>query len=107
MIPLLILLQTALHAYTILDSKLQTQDILSIWDNDHTDQANMQSSGCYKSSSFIYRFREPYSSHQYLQQSNGSHLKNSDISGTIFTLSVSILILNSECIEGARDVRVL
>lgn len=40
MIPLLILLQTALHAYTILDSKLQTQNILSIWDNDHTDQAD-------------------------------------------------------------------
>ena len=38
---------------------------------------------------------------------NGSQLKNLDISGTIFTLSLSILILNSQCVEGARDVRVL
>jgi len=30
-----------------------------------------------------------------------------DISGAIFTLSLSILILNSQCIESARDVRVL
>ena len=74
MIPLLILLQTALHAYTILDSKLQTQNIpryrvFTIWDNDHTDQANMQSSCCHRSATVIYRFREPYSNHQYLQLS--------------------------------------
>ena len=38
---------------------------------------------------------------------NGSQLNNPDISGAIFTLSLSILILNSQCLEGARDVRVL
>ena len=38
---------------------------------------------------------------------NGSQLKNSDISSAIFTLSLSILILNCQCEEGARDVRVL
>ena len=39
----------------------------------------------------------------------GSQLKNPDISGAIFTfcLSLSIIILNSQCVEGARDVRVL
>ena len=36
-----------------------------------------------------------------------SQLKNPDISGAIFTLSLSIRILNSQCVEGARDVRVL
>ena len=40
-------------------------------------------------------------------QGNGSQLKNPEISGTIFTLNLSILILNSQCVEGARDVRVL
>ena len=39
--------------------------------------------------------------------SNESQLKNPDISGAIFTLSLSILILNSQCVEGARDVKVL
>ena len=38
---------------------------------------------------------------------SGSQLKNPDISGAIFTWSLSILILNSKFIEGARDVRVL
>ena len=38
---------------------------------------------------------------------NGGQLKNPDISGAIFTLSSSIRILNSQCVEGARDVRVL
>ena len=38
---------------------------------------------------------------------NGSQLKNSDISGAIFTLNLSILILNSQCVEDARDVRAL
>ena len=38
-------------------------------------------------------------------QFNGSQLKNPDICGAIFKLS--ILILNSQCVEGARDVRVL
>ena len=38
---------------------------------------------------------------------NESQLKNPDISGAIFTLNLSILILNYQCIEGARDVRVL
>ena len=38
--------------------------------------------------------------------SNGSQLKNPDTSGAIFTLSLSI-ILNSQCVEGARDIRVL
>ena len=36
--------------------------------------------------------------HQILN--NESQLKNSDISGAIFTLSLSILILNSQCEEG-------
>ena len=38
---------------------------------------------------------------------NGSQLKNPDISGAIFTSSLSIRILNSQCEDGARDVRVL
>ena len=38
---------------------------------------------------------------------NGSQFKDADISGAIFKLSLSILILNSQCVEGARDVRVL
>ena len=37
---------------------------------------------------------------------NGSQLMNPDISSAIFTLSLSILILNSQCVEGARYVRV-
>ena len=36
---------------------------------------------------------------------NGSQLKNPKISGGI--LSLTLLILNSKCAEGARDVRVL
>ena len=39
--------------------------------------------------------------------SNGSQLKNLDISGAIFTLSLSIRTLNSQCVDGARDVRIL
>ena len=42
-----------------------------------------------------------------LSINNGSQLKNPDISGAIFTLSLSIRILNSQCVEGARDVRIL
>ena len=38
---------------------------------------------------------------------NGSVVKNPEISGAIFTLNLSILILNSQCVEGARDFRVL
>ena len=38
---------------------------------------------------------------------NGSVLKNPEISGAIFILNLSILILNSQCVEGARDFRVL
>ena len=41
------------------------------------------------------------------RDSNGSQLKKPDISGAIFTLSLSIRILNSQCVEGARDVRVI
>ena len=37
---------------------------------------------------------------------NGSQLKNPDISGATTTLSLSILILNYQCVEGARDVKV-
>ena len=37
---------------------------------------------------------------------NGSQLKNLDISGVIFTLSLSILIQNSQFVEGAKYVRV-
>ena len=44
---------------------------------------------------------------EYEPENNGSQLKNPDISGAIFTSSLSILILNSKCVEGARDVRVL
>ena len=40
-------------------------------------------------------------------EANGSQLKNPDISGAIFALGSSKLILNSQCVEGARDVRVL
>ena len=41
--------------------------------------------------------------------SNGNPLKNPHISGAITTLSLTILILNlnSQRVEGARDVRVL
>ena len=42
-----------------------------------------------------------------IKVSNGNQLKNPDIAGAIFTLSLSIRILNSQCVEGARDVRVL
>ena len=38
---------------------------------------------------------------------NGSQLKNPDISGAIFTLNSSIRILNSQCVEGVRDVGIL
>ena len=38
---------------------------------------------------------------------NGSQLKNPDISGAIFTPSLSILILSSQCVEGAKYVRLL
>ena len=38
---------------------------------------------------------------------NGSLLKNPEIPGATTTLSLSILILNSQCVEGARDFRVL
>ena len=38
---------------------------------------------------------------------NGSQLKNPDTSGAILTLSLSILILNSQSVEGAKYVRVL
>ena len=40
-------------------------------------------------------------------EGNGSQLMNPDISGAIFKLSLSILILNSQCVEGAKYVRVL
>ena len=33
---------------------------------------------------------------------NRSQLKNPEISGAILTLSLSILILNSQCVEGAK-----
>ena len=38
---------------------------------------------------------------------NGIQLKNPDISGAIFTLKLSILILYSHCVDGAKYVRVL
>ena len=38
---------------------------------------------------------------------NGSVLKNPEISGAIFTLNLRRLMLNSQCVEGARDFRVL
>ena len=42
-----------------------------------------------------------------IQEDNGSQLKNPNISGAIFTLSLSIRILNSQCVEGVGDGRVL
>ena len=36
-------------------------------------------------------------------KSNGSQLKNPDISGAIFTLNLNLLILNSQGVEGASD----
>ena len=36
-------------------------------------------------------------------KSNGSQLKNPDISGAIFTLRLSIRILSSQCVEGAKE----
>jgi len=42
---------------------------------------------------------------RYLMRYNGSQLKNPEISCAIFTLSLSILILNSQFVEGATDVR--
>ena len=41
------------------------------------------------------------------QGTNRIQLKNPDISGAILILSLSILKLNSQCVEGARDVRIL
>ena len=38
---------------------------------------------------------------------NGSQLKKPDISGAMFTLSLSVLILNSQCVEGTKYARVL
>ena len=38
---------------------------------------------------------------------NGSQLMNPDISSAIFTLSLSILIMNSQYEEGAKYIRVL
>ena len=40
-------------------------------------------------------------------ENNGSQWKNPDIPGAIFTLSLSTLILNSQCVEGTKYVRVL
>ena len=40
-------------------------------------------------------------------QDNGSQLKNPDISCAIFKLSLSIQKLNSQCVEGAKYVRIL
>ena len=40
-------------------------------------------------------------------EGNGSQLMNPDISSAIFTLSLSILILKSLCLEGAKYVRVI
>ena len=42
-----------------------------------------------------------------MEDFNGSQLKNPDISGAIFILSLSILIQHSECVEGAKYVRVI
>ena len=42
-----------------------------------------------------------------LNCNNESQLKKPDISDAIFTLSLSIRIPNSQCVEGARDVMVL
>ena len=38
---------------------------------------------------------------------NGSKFKNSAISGAIYILSLNVLKLNYQCVEGARDVRIL
>ena len=44
---------------------------------------------------------------QQIRNCNGSQLKNPDISGAIFTLSLSKRVLNSQCVEGTRGVRVI
>ena len=64
---------------------------------------------------FIFKFKLSFVSENHNEwilgflsiHSNGSLLKNPEISGAIFTLNLSILILNSQCEEGARDFRVL
>ena len=45
-----------------------------------------------------------FSIFQAFHSSNGSQLKNPDISGAIFTLSLSILILISPGVEGATEM---
>ena len=40
-----------------------------------------------------------------VKSNNGSQLKNPEISGAIFTLSLSILMVNSQFVDRARDVR--
>ena len=40
-------------------------------------------------------------------EGNGSQSMNPDISGAILTLSLSIRLLKSQCVEGARNVKVL
>ena len=40
-------------------------------------------------------------------RNNGSQLKNPDVSAAFFILSLNILILNSQYVEGAKYVRFL
>ena len=40
-------------------------------------------------------------------RNNGNQLKNPSMSGVIFTLSLRILIVHSQCEEGAREAGVL
>jgi len=41
-----------------------------------------------------------------LVSGNGSFAKNLDMTGVLFTLSLSLLILNSQCKKGVNDVPV-
>ena len=43
----------------------------------------------------------------FIMRNNGSQLKNSDISGALYTLRIQYLYTQTQCEDGARDVRVL
>ena len=63
---------------------------------------------CHQHRKVFTKFKSPTQlEFQYCNSScNRSQLMNHDISGAILTLSVRILILNSQCVEGAKYVRV-
>ena len=43
----------------------------------------------------------------FLNEHNGSQLKNPDISSALYTLRIQHLYTQTQCEDGARDVRIL